>query len=233
MSKNYVIAGGSTGIGFALAKHLVESGNSVTVLSRTKGELDTLSGVNHITHDVTSETVPEIAADTIDGFVYCPGTINLKPFHGIKPKAFQQDFDVNVLGAVKLTQAVLKQLKAAPKASIVYFSTVAVSQGMPYHASVAASKGAIEGMTRSLAAELAPAIRVNCIAPSITDTPLASRILSNDDKKEAAGKRHALGRVGSAAEIAKAAAYLLSEDAAWITGQVLGIDGGMSAIRPL
>ncbi|MEM6643386.1 MAG: SDR family oxidoreductase [Bacteroidota bacterium] len=233
MSKQYLIAGGSTGIGFELTKKLSENGNHVTVVSRSEGQLSELSNVKHIKFDVTSDESLTFEEEFFDGFAYCPGTINLKPFHGLKSKDFQQDFDVNVMGAVKTLQSALKLLKKAPHASIVFFSTVAVAQGMPFHASVAASKGALEGLTRSLAAELSPKIRVNCIAPSVTDTPLASRILSSDDKKETSGKRHALGRVGTAAEVAGLAHYLLSDDASWMTGQIIGLDGGMSSVRPL
>ncbi|GAB4243313.1 MAG: SDR family oxidoreductase [Ekhidna sp.] len=233
MSKHYVIVGGSSGIGFELTRQLSEQGDKVTVLSRSGGNLDTLSDVSHISYDVTSDEDPKIEADTIDGFAYCPGTINLKPFHGLKPEDFQEDFDINVKGAVKVIQAALKLLKKADHASIVMFSTVAVQQGMPFHASVAASKGAIEGLTRSLAAELAPKIRVNCIAPSITDTPLASRILSSEEKKKNSGERHALNRVGTAEEVARLATFLLTEESSWMTGQVIGLDGGMSAVRPL
>jgi len=233
MNKHYLVAGGSTGIGFELTKMLTTAGHTVTVLSRTVGELDSLSNVHHISYDVTSDESPAISIEQIDGFAYCPGTINLKPFHGLKPDDFQKDFDVNVKGAIKVLQSFVKQLKKQDHSSIVFFSTVAVQQGMPFHASVAASKGALEGLTRSLAAELAPKVRVNCIAPSITDTPLASRILSSDEKKEASGKRHALGRVGTAKEVAQLAHFLLSEESSWMTGQVLGLDGGMSSIRPL
>jgi len=233
MAKQYVVAGGSSGIGYQLTKILSEAGNQVTVLSRSKGELDSLSNVKHIEYDVTSEDEPKLDLESIDGFAYCPGTINLKPFHGLKMKDFQEDFDVNVKGGVKVLQSILKPLKKGDNPSIVFFSTVAVQQGMPFHSSVAASKGALEGMTRALAAELAPKIRVNCIAPSVTDTPLASRILSSEEKKETSGKRHALERVGTAEEVAKMASYLLSDDAGWMTGQIIGMDGGMSAIRPL
>lgn len=233
MSKHYVIAGGSSGVGFELTKLLSESGNHLTVLSRTMGKLGSLSNVTHIEYDVTSESEPKIAIDAIDGFVYCPGTIQLKPFHGLKLKDFQYDFEVNVLGGIKLLQSILKPLKKGGNSSVVFFSTIAVAQGMPFHSSTAASKGAIEGLTRSLAAELAPNIRVNCIAPSIIDTPLASRILSSEDKKVASGKRHALGRVGEANEVAKLASFLLTDDSAWMTGQIIGLDGGMSSVRPL
>lgn len=233
MGKNYIVVGGSSGIGYELTKQLSEAGHSITVLSRSKGELDSLSNVTHIEYDVTSEEEPNIDLDTVDGFAYCPGTINLKPFQGLKPKDFQEDFDINVKGAVKTLQSVVKTMKKGEGSSIVFFSTVAVSQGMPFHASVAASKGALEGITRSLAAELAPKIRVNCIAPSVTDTPLASRILSSDDKKKSSGGRHALNRVGTAKEVARMATFLLSDESSWMTGQIIGLDGGMSAVRPL
>lgn len=233
MAKNYIIVGGSSGIGFELTKQLSEEGHKVTVLSRSKGELDSLSNISHITYDVTSNDDLDIDLDIIDGFAYCPGTINLKPFHGLKPQDFQVDFDINVKGAVKTLQAVMKTMKKSEGSSIVFFSTVAVSQGMPFHASVAASKGALEGITRSLAAELSPKVRVNCIAPSVTDTPLASRILSSDEKKKKSGERHALNRVGTSEEVARMAKFLLSDDSSWMTGQVIGLDGGMSAVRPL
>ncbi|WP_424961386.1 SDR family NAD(P)-dependent oxidoreductase [Ekhidna sp.] len=233
MGKNYIVVGGSSGIGYELTKQLSEEGHQVTVLSRSKGDLDALSNVSHIEYDVTSDEDPDIDLDTIDGFAYCPGTINLKPFHGLKPKDFQDDFEINVKGAVKTLQLVLKTMKKSKGSSIVFFSTVAVSQGMPFHASVAASKGALEGITRSLAAELSPKVRVNAIAPSITDTPLASRILSSEEKKKNSGERHALNRVGTAEEVARMAKFLLSDESSWMTGQIIGLDGGMSSIRPI
>ncbi|NQZ76063.1 MAG: SDR family oxidoreductase, partial [Ekhidna sp.] len=217
MTKNYIVVGGSSGIGYELTKQLSEAGHHVTVLSRSIGNLESLTNVDHIEYDVTSEESPNLNLETIDGFAYCPGTINLKPFHGLKVRDFQQDFEVNVMGAVRTLQPIVKQLKKQGNASIVFFSTVAVQQGMPFHSSVAASKGALEGITRSLAAELAPGVRVNCIAPSVTDTPLASRILSSEEKKESSGKRHALNRVGTAEEVARLAAFLLSPDSGWMT----------------
>lgn len=233
MLKNYIVVGGSSGIGYELTRQLSEAGNHVTVLSRNNKKLDRLSNVSHVIYDITSPEAPDIELDQIDGLAYCPGTINLKPFHGLKVDDFQHDFDINVKGAVKVLQTILKQLKKSSHASVVFFSTVAVQQGMPFHSSVAASKGALEGMTRALAAELAPKVRVNCIAPSVTDTPLASRILSSDEKKKLSGERHALNRVGTAEEVAKLAFYLLSNNSSWMTGQIIGIDGGMSAIRPI
>ncbi|MEL7145300.1 MAG: SDR family oxidoreductase [Bacteroidota bacterium] len=233
MPKNYLVAGGSSGIGLDLVKRLVEHGHNVTVVSRTSEALQGMAGVAHIAHDFVEEGQPSLNADSLDGLVYCPGTINLKPFRGLKEKDFLHDFRVNVLGAINCIQAASSALKKGTNPSIVLFSTVAVAQGMKYHASVASAKGAVEGLARSLAAEFAPSIRVNCIAPSVVDTPLASRILSSDDRKEASAKRHPLERVGDAGDIAAMAEFLLSDQSGWMTGQVLGIDGGMSAVKML
>lgn len=230
---NYLIAGGSKGIGLQIVKDLHEEGHSVTVLSRNKDDLKDMDGVTHHTFDVLGNNLDDLSFEKLDGFVYCPGTINLKPFHRLKEEEFMEDFQVNVLGAIRLLQQVLPALKKSDGPSVVFFSTVAVQQGMGFHSSVAASKGALEGLTKSLAAELAPKVRVNCIAPSVTDTPLASRLLSSEEKKEASGKRHALNRVGTPKDIANAAIFLLTEKSSWITGQILGVDGGMSTLRSI
>jgi NAD(P)-dependent dehydrogenase (short-subunit alcohol dehydrogenase family) len=163
--------------------------------------------------------------------VYCPGSINLRPFERIKPADFEADFKLQVTGAIKVLQLVLPRLKKSANASIVLFSTVAVQSGLPFHTQVSISKGAIEGLTRALAAEYAPKIRVNCIAPSLTDTPLAASLLNTDQKKEANALRHPLKRVGTTEDIANMAAFLLSDKSSWITGQILHVDGGMSAIK--
>ncbi len=230
--KNYLIAGGSSGIGLELVKKLSAEGHQVLVVSRTGENLAGLAGVTHLHKDLLIDEITESELpNTLDGIAYCPGSINLKPFRSLKPDVFLEDFHLNVLGAVKVLQASQKALKNAENPAVALFSTVAVGQGMPFHASVAAAKGAVEGLTRSLAAEWAPSIRVNCIAPSLTDTPLAARLLSSEEKKEAAGARHPLKRVGAANEIADLAHFLLSEKSGWITGQVIGIDGGMSALK--
>lgn len=232
MSKKYVVVGGSSGIGLSLTRLLVEQGSEVFVVSRNADNLDNLNNVKHIAHDVTSTDELSIEGlDALDGIAYCPGTINLKPFHRMKREDFIEDFDVNVLGAIKTIQNLLPQLKKSDLPSIVLFSTVAVAQGMGFHASVAASKGAIEGLTKSLAAEFAPRIRVNCIAPSIVNTPLAGRLLATPEKQEASGKRHPLARIGEPEDISEMAAFMLSDKSGWITGQIIGIDGGMSAIK--
>jgi len=231
-NKNYLIVGGSKGIGLSLVTKLSEVGANVFVLSRTDEQLSNLPNVSHIPIDILKEEIPvDQLPEVIHGLVYCPGSINLKPFRSLKLSDFQDDFEINILGAVKTIQAVLKLLKKSGDASVVLFSTVAVGQGMSFHASVATSKGGVEGLSRSLAAELAPNIRVNCIAPSLTDTPLAAKILSSPEKKEASDKRHPLRRIGTPDDIASMAFFLMSEKATWISGQVIGIDGGMSVLR--
>lgn len=170
------------------------------------------------------EQLPE----KIEGLVYFPGTVRLKPFKALKAEDFAEDFSINVQGAIQAIQAVLKKLNE--NSSIVLFSTVAVQRGMNYHSSVAASKGAIEGLTRSLAAELAPKIRVNAIAPSITETKIAERFINTDEKKVNSAQRHPLKRIGKPADIANMIDFLLSHKSSWITGQILAVDGGLSSI---
>jgi NAD(P)-dependent dehydrogenase (short-subunit alcohol dehydrogenase family) len=229
MKKNILIIGGSSGIGLQIVKKLNEEHN-VFVANRTN---ESLSGLNHqyIKVDVSKETLdPSGLPDSLDGLVYCPGSINLRPFRGLKPETFIEDFNLNVMGAVRSINAVLKNLNNSSQASIVLFSTVAVQIGMPFHSSVAVSKGAIEGLTRSLAAELAPKISVNAIAPSIVNTPLAEKFLNSESKMERAVERHPLKKVGSADEIANFAIQLLF-NSSWMTGQILGIDGGIGSTK--
>ncbi len=228
--KNILLIGGSTGIGFALAQQLCESHN-VYIASRTEQALQNLD-VTHIPFDATSQQLDTSLLPTqLDGFVYCPGSITLKPFKRIKPEDFELDLQINFLGLVKTLQTVLPFLLKSDQASAVFFSTVAVKVGMPFHTSVAAAKGAIEGFAKAMAAEYAPAIRINVIAPSLTDTPMAAKLLSNDAKREKMGERHPLKRVGTPEDIAKTAQFLLSDDSSWITGQILGIDGGISTLN--
>jgi NAD(P)-dependent dehydrogenase (short-subunit alcohol dehydrogenase family) len=229
----YLIIGGTSGIGLESTK-LLSKDNRVIVLSRTKKNLDGLNNVEFISADVTKsvDELPQIK-EPINGIVYCPGTINLKPLKSLKIEDFQNDFEVNLLGAVKVINKYYNNLKDAGKASIVLFSTVAVQTGMPYHASIASAKGAVEGLTRSLAAEFAPNIRVNCIAPSITNTPLAEKLLNNETKIKSSEDRHPLKRIGDAKEIAEIVILLLSDSASFITGQIIKIDGGISSVKTI
>lgn len=230
---NYLVIGGSSGIGLAIVQSLAGQGAIVYAASRSGESLKGLANVQHLRLDVTA--FPEALAplpESLQGLVYCPGTIRLKPFPRLKPEEFIQDFRINLLGAVQAIQACLSRLKKSRGgAAVVLFSTVAVQTGMPFHAAVAAAKGAVEGLTRSLAAELAPRIRVNAIAPSLTRTRLAADLLATEEKQKAAAERHPLKRIGSPSELAAVAARLLSEEFAWMTGQILAVDGGMSSIR--
>ena len=231
--KDFVVIGGSSGIGLDITRRLTESNQRVTMVSRSTHTVDELKAVIHLSLDVTRDDIdPASVPERVQGLVYCPGSIRLRPFHRLKPDDFLADFQINLLGAVKSIQACLPGLKKADSpASIVMFSTVAVETGMPFHASIASAKGAIEGLTRTLAAELAPTIRVNAIAPSLTDTNLTKALLSDDGKRSAAAERHPLKRFGHTKDIAAAAIFLLENSASWITGQVIAVDGGMGAVR--
>lgn len=226
---NFVVVGGSKGIGQSIIEKLLLENHTVFNISRNEVDLD---GVTQITADITEgEIDSSLFPDRIDGLVYCPGSITLKGFKSIKEEQFLSDFQINVLGAVKAIKACLPKMGKESQASIVLFSTVAVGLGMPFHASVAVSKGALEGLTRSLAAEFAPNIRVNAIAPSLTDTPLAQNLLSSDERKQKSSEMHPLKRYGKPEDIAEAAMYLLTDKSSWITGQVLHVDGGMSSLK--
>ena len=230
--KHFVVVGGSHGIGLGIVDRLLKREYRVTILSRTADKIPASSLVDHRQVDVTTDPISgSMFPDVVDGLVYCPGSIHLSSIRGIDCDLLVDDFRLNVVGAVKVIQATLAALKKGQAPAIVLLSSVAVQQGMPMHASVAATKGAVEGLTRSLAAELAPQIRVNCVAPSLTDTPLADRFLNSSDKRMAMDKRHPLHRVGSVQDIAAAVDFLLNSDAAWITGQVIGVDGGLSTLR--
>jgi NAD(P)-dependent dehydrogenase (short-subunit alcohol dehydrogenase family) len=229
--RNILVVGGSSGIGFALVETLLAQGHEVYTWARQERQLAALPGVHFQSVDVLKDELPvDSLPDVLDGLAYCPGSINLKPFRSLKEADFRSDYEINVLGAVRCLQAVERRFKKSEQAAVVLFSTVAVQRGLSFHASIAAAKGAIEGLTRSLAAEWAPRVRVNAIAPSLTDTPLAEKLLSSEDKRKASADRHPLKRVGTPEDIAELADYLLSPKAGFITGQVLGVDGGMSVI---
>ncbi len=231
-NKTFLIVGASSGIGLELTKRLSEKGNMVFAYSRTGESLKDMPNIHFKPLDVAEPDVdPGELPDVIDGLVYCPGTINLKPFRRLEEADFLNDFRINVLGAVKVIQKAYTALRKSDQASVVMFSTVAVKVGMNFHSSIAASKGAVEGLVRSLAAEFAPKIRVNAIAPSLTDTPLAASLLSTEARRNSSIEMHPLKRIGAADDQANAAMFLLSPESSWITGQILAVDGGLSAIR--
>lgn len=224
-----LLLGGNSGIGLATAKLLQSEGHTLLAASRSSDQLQAL-GIPVQPFDA-EHPGPLDLPETLDGLIYLPGTITLKPFHRLTPEDFLKDFRINFLGAVHAIQQALPALKNSPQASIVLFSTVAVAQGMAFHASIASSKAAIEGLTKSLAAELAPKIRVNAIAPSLTDTPLAAQLLGSDAKMEASQKRHPLQAVGNPDDVARLAYFLLSPASSFITGQIHRPDGGLSSVR--
>ncbi len=228
MKKNILLIGGSHGIGLEIVTLLKDSHN-LFVASRTADDINGLP-VTHIPFDVSKDELNlSQLPEEIHGFVYCPGSINLKPIKMMDLEAFRADMEINFFSLVKTVKEVLPIM--AENSSMVFFSTVAVAMGMPFHTSVSAAKGAIEGFSKALAAEYTPRIRVNVIAPSLVDTPLASRLLSNDRKKEMMAERHPLKRVGTAQDIAHMAVFLLKDESGWMTGQILGVDGGMSSLN--
>ncbi|MBD3216858.1 MAG: SDR family oxidoreductase [candidate division Zixibacteria bacterium] len=236
-NKNYLIIGGSHGIGLEIVKRLASEGANVYAASRTKSDDLEKAGIEHLTLDIEDDDLSALEGfipKELHGFVYCPGTINLKPFNRLKIEDFQRDLNINLLGAVKTLQAAIPALKKGGEGSVVFFSTVAALAGMNFHSSVVAAKSALQGLSLSLAAEYAPAkVRFNVIAPSLTDTRLAKNLLATDEKKKAAANRNPLKKIGSPADIASSALFLLSDKSVWITGQVLSVDGGMASLRPL
>ncbi len=225
------MVGASSGIGKEIVSLLKKEGQVYGTYRNTPVQ-EKESGVEYHFLDVTEDTLNlDFLPDRIDGLAYCPGNINLKPFARIKPEDFIADFNIQVLGAVKVIQAILPRLKQSDLASVVLFSTVAVKMGFNFHSLVSTSKGAVEGLLRALAAEFAPKIRVNCVAPSITDTPLSSGFLNSDAKREVNAQRHPMKRIGYVRDIAEMAVFLLSDKSGWITGQVYGVDGGISSLK--
>jgi len=225
---NILVVGGSKGIGAALIEKLLPE-NTVINLSRTAPSI-THPNLIHNDFDVLQDDIPLF--EDVQAIVYCPGSINLKPITSLKTEDFKADFEINVLGAVKIIQKYARKLKKQDNASVVLFSTVAVQQGMPFHASVAAAKGAIEGITKSLAAEFAGAVRFNCIAPTMTRTSLAAGILKNEEAEQRIAQRHPSKMINEAEDVAALVQFLLSPSSKNMTGQILGIDGGMSTLKP-
>jgi len=238
-NKSILVIGGSSGIGLQLSRDMCSAGAEVFVWSRHVHEDFESLQIRHqpvdvsVSLDASSLTLP----DTLHGLVYCPGTIRLAPIQRLTEEDFQEDFNINVLGAVRVIKACLPMLTKAGRkegASVVLFSTVASHLGMHFHASIAAVKSAVQGLAKSLAAELSnKGIRVNVVSPSLTDTPLAATLIDSDEKRSRSDKRHPLGRIGTPSDISSAAAFLLSDESSWITGQAIPVDGGMSSIRML
>ncbi|MBT9392832.1 SDR family oxidoreductase [Hymenobacter sp. NST-14] len=232
--KNILLVGASSGIGLATAQLLSKLGARLYTASRHESAELAELGTTFLPLDVTQPfgTALDALPEVLHGVVYCPGSIKLRPFERIPVADFQADFQLNVLGAVQVLQACMKRLKKAEGASVVLFSTVAADTGMSFHASIATAKAALEGLTRALAAEYAASnIRVNCVAPSLTDTPLAAALLSTPEKQEAGAKRHPLQRIGQPQDLAYMTSFLLSDHSSFITGQVLPVDGGMGRLK--
>ncbi|WP_029287238.1 SDR family NAD(P)-dependent oxidoreductase [Pedobacter sp. R20-19] len=231
--QNILVIGGSSGIGLDLIKLLTSEGANIYAASRSRSE-EWPATINYQEMDVLQgvESLASFIPDELHGLVYCVGNINLKPFNRISERDLVDDFRLNVVGAALSIQQALKSLKNVPSASIVLISSVAAKTGMGFHSSIAASKAAVEGLALSLAAELSSnQIRVNVVSPSLTNTPLAAKLLNTPEKMEASAKRHPIGKHGEPKDISAAIAFLLSQDSSWITGQIIPVDGGISNLK--
>jgi NAD(P)-dependent dehydrogenase (short-subunit alcohol dehydrogenase family) len=229
---NYLIIGASSGIGQAVARNLLSQGHSVFGTFNTHPIDNQNSNLSTEKFNVLEDKLDEAwLPKIIDGLVYCPGSIHLRPFERIKSSDFIQDFQLQVIGAIEVMQWVLPKLKLSEHASVVLFSSVAAQMGLTFHSQVSLSKGAIEGLVRALAAEYSPRIRFNAVAPSLTDTPLANALVNSDQKREANAQRHPMKRIGTAEDIAAMVEFLLSTKSSWVTGQVMHVDGGISSLK--
>lgn len=233
--KNILVVGGSSGIGLSLIDLLDKGGAAVYNVSRSISK-QWPAGVHHLPFDISADisSLGPLLPETLHGLVYSVGSINLKPINRISEDDLIQDYLINVVGAVKIIQQSLKSLKNAGGSSVVLIGSVAAKTGMGFHASIAAAKGGLQGLALSLAAELASQnIRVNVISPSLTDTPLAQHLLSTPEKRESSAKRHPLGRIGVPGDIAAGIVFLLSDNSAWMTGQIIGLDGGIGSLKTI
>ena len=226
--KTIIIIGGSKGIGNAILNTMLNT-HKVINISRTKPS-QAHGNLTHYSCDVKTDALPDI--ENADALVYCPGSINLKPISRLSIDEFKEDFEINVIGAVKAIQKYMPILKNGQQPAIVLFSTVAAKLGMPFHASIATAKAGVEGLVKSLAAEFAPNIRINAIAPTVTDTELASKLLRNDKMVESLTERHPLKKILNPQEVAEMAVFLVSDKAASLSGQVFQLDCGIVTIKP-
>ncbi|MEY8848753.1 SDR family NAD(P)-dependent oxidoreductase [Psychroserpens sp. XS_ASV72] len=226
--KTYIIVGGSKGIGNAIVKKLLDEGHQIINISRTPPE-QSHTNLEHLSCYVLSEDLPDI--NSADGLVYCPGSINLKPIERFSLEEFREDYEINVIGAVKCIQKYLPILKKSDKPSIVLFSTVAAKLGMPFHTSIAAAKSGVEGLVKSLGAEMATTLRINAIAPTVTNTDLASKLLRNEKMVENISQRHPMKKFLEPNDVAEMADFLLSEKAHTISGQVFEMDCGIVSFK--
>ncbi len=236
----FVVFGGTGGVGRSVVRRLAEAGHGVHLVARDPERLASLAteiGATWSSGDVADPDLFDrvrsaTGAASLDGIVYAVGTIRLKPLGRLTDAEMVEDFTVNALGAARAVRALLPQLAASETgASVLLFSSVAVRQGFGAHASIAMAKGAVEGLVSALAAELAPKIRVNAIAPSLLDTDLAKAVTSNEAMTKAIASLHPMQRIGRPEDVADLAALLLGAGGGWITGQVIGVDGGRSTLR--
>tara|TARA_Y200000002_G_scaffold92401_1_gene74503 strand:- start:171 stop:863 length:693 start_codon:yes stop_codon:yes gene_type:complete len=230
MTKNILIIGASSDIGLEICKLANADGHNIYATSRDDANANNFDNFIQLDPNKSLDVLDDLP-ENIDGLVYCPGTINLRSLQRLTLDDIKNEMEVNFYGAFNIIKKVLPNLKKNDGASVVLFSTVAVKTGMPMHSSIAAAKGALEGLAKSLAAELAPRVAINCVAPSIVDTKLAANILSTDERKQASADRHPLKTIGSINSIANSAYFLLQAKENWISGQIFRPDGGLSALK--